>query len=104
MDGWNTFSFPFGFRPIFKGEMAVKLQGGYTTQLYGDYFISQYKDPYINQSANSFQGGFFGWLVGWLVGWLLAPISPTSSVKGEITRPGPGVVYRRYRYLTEGRI
>ncbi len=23
--------------------------GDYTTQLYGDYFISQYKDPVINQ-------------------------------------------------------
>ena len=23
MDGWNTFSFPFGARPIFRGELAV---------------------------------------------------------------------------------
>ena len=22
-DGWNTFSFPFGARPIFKGELLV---------------------------------------------------------------------------------
>ena len=25
MDGWNTFSFPFGARPIFRGELAVNM-------------------------------------------------------------------------------
>ena len=29
LDGWKTFSFPFGaFRPIFRGKLAVKLQVG----------------------------------------------------------------------------
>ena len=23
IDGWNIFSFPFGFRPIFRGEVLV---------------------------------------------------------------------------------
>ena len=26
MDGWNTFSFPFGARPIFGGKMAVSFR------------------------------------------------------------------------------
>ena len=25
IDGWNTFSFPFGFRPIFRGELGELL-------------------------------------------------------------------------------
>ena len=28
MDGWNTFSFPFGARPIFRGKMAVSFREG----------------------------------------------------------------------------
>ena len=29
MDGWNTtFSFPFGFWPIFRGELAVSFRDG----------------------------------------------------------------------------
>ena len=28
MDGWKTFCFPFGFRPIFRGEMAVSFRKG----------------------------------------------------------------------------
>ena len=27
MDAWNTFSFPFGFRPIFRCELAVSFRG-----------------------------------------------------------------------------
>ena len=29
MDGWNTFSFPFGARPMFRGKLAVSFNGGY---------------------------------------------------------------------------
>ena len=28
MDGWNTFSFPFGALPIFRCEMAVSFREG----------------------------------------------------------------------------
>ena len=28
MDGWNTFSFPFGARPIFRGKLAVRFREG----------------------------------------------------------------------------
>ena len=29
MDGWNTFSFPFGaFRPTFRGKLAVRFREG----------------------------------------------------------------------------
>ena len=31
MDGWNTFPFPFGFRPIFRGELAVSFREGTST-------------------------------------------------------------------------
>ena len=26
MDAWNTFSFPFGFQPIFRGKLAVSFR------------------------------------------------------------------------------
>ena len=33
MDGWNTFSFPFGARPIFRGKLAVSFREGNIRQL-----------------------------------------------------------------------
>ena len=39
MDGWNTFSFPFGFRPIFRGELLVS---GSVEFLFSRRYISYY--------------------------------------------------------------
>ena len=35
MDGWNTFSFPFGFRPIFRGKLAGIVSGRVVVNVIG---------------------------------------------------------------------
>ena len=55
MDGWKTIALPFGFRPIFRCELAVSFrEGTLFSHLFADFdgFHSIHLDPKSEMGAN----------------------------------------------------